>query len=255
MTDTPGTDEMVTCTFDVVAVATFNVRHPGGPTAARAAIDSLQAFSPAHGVGDFGGRQDVRAEFELTCVAPRLRAVLVETDPELPEPGDPDLCDPPLAEPIDGEHRLALHARRIDAAAALVSGSCDARLRALSSLAAAVGAALGSGTPQVRRTCSCGTAWADEPGHDDETAAGSQAAKAAKAWEFIQWAAQNSIVAEDFTQGNEAFNELVRAARMLAAELGITYQPGEGPADDTSTEGDEAGPGNQPGGPAAGGSP
>ena len=25
----------------------------------------------------------------------------------------------------------------------------------------------GAGTAQVRRTCSCGTAWADEPGHDD----------------------------------------------------------------------------------------
>jgi hypothetical protein len=97
-------------------------------------------------VDDAGPDAD-NAQFELTCVAPRLLAVLVETDPELPEPGDPDLCDPPLAEPIDGEHRLALHARLVDAADALVSGSCDARLRALCNLAAAVGAALGSGEP------------------------------------------------------------------------------------------------------------
>jgi hypothetical protein len=250
MTDTTG-PERVTCKFDVVAVATFNVRHPGGLAAARAAIASLHAFAPAYGVDDAGPAAD-NAQFELTCVAPCLRAVLVETDPELPESGDPDLWDPPVAQPIDGEHRLALHARVVDAAAALVSGSCDARLRALSSLAAAVGAALGSGAPQVRRTCSCGTAWADEPGHDDETVVGSPAAKAR---EFIQWAAQNSIVGEDFTQGNEAFNELVRAARVLAAELGITYQPGEGPVEEISAEGDEAGPGNQPGGPAAGDSP
>ena len=113
----------------------------------------------------------------------------------------------------------------------------------------------GAGTPQVRRTCSCGTAWADEPGHDDEAVAGSPAAKAAKAREFIQWAAQNSIVAEDFTEGNEAFNELIRAARVLAAELGITYQPGEGPAEDISAEEHEARPGNHPAGPAPGGSP
>jgi hypothetical protein len=148
MTDTTG-PEMVTCKFDVVAVATFNVRHPGGSAGARAAIDSLQAFSPPHGVGDFGGCQDVRAEFTLACVAPRGRAALVETDPELADPGDPeaDLSDPPLAEPIDGEHRLALNARLVDATAALDSGSCDARLRALRSLAAAVGAALGSGEP------------------------------------------------------------------------------------------------------------
>ena len=146
MTDTTGTDDMVTCTFDVVAVATFEVRHPGGPAAARAAIDSLNAFSPAHGVEDAGPDAD-NAKVELTCVAPRLLAVLVETDPELPGAGDPDLCDPPLAEPIDGEHRLALHARRVEAADALVSGSCDARLRALCNLAAAVGAALGSGEP------------------------------------------------------------------------------------------------------------
>jgi hypothetical protein len=146
MADTPGTDDIVTCKFDVVAVATFTVRHPAGPAAARAAIDSLHAFSPGHGVDDAGPDAD-NARFELTCVEPRLRAVLVDTDPELAEPGDPDLCDPPLAEPIDGEHRLALHARRADAAAALVSGSCDARLRALANLAAAVGAALGSGEP------------------------------------------------------------------------------------------------------------
>jgi hypothetical protein len=113
----------------------------------------------------------------------------------------------------------------------------------------------GAGTPQVRRTCSCGTAWADEPGHDDEAAAGRPAEKAAKAREFVQWVAQNSIVAEDFTEGNEAFNELVRAARALAAELGITYQPGEGSAEDISAEEYEAWPGNQPGGPTTGGSP
>jgi hypothetical protein len=230
MTDPTGPDNMVTCKFDVVAFATFNVRHPGGLPAARAALAALNAFAPAYGVDDAGPDAD-NAQFELTCVAPCLRAVLVETDPELPESGDPDLWDPPVAQPIDGDHRLALHGRRVDAADALVSGSCDARLRALSSLAAAVGAALDDGTP-VRRTCSCGTAWADEPGHDDEAAASSQAPKTAKALEFIQWAAQNSIVAEDFTQGNEAFNELVRAARALAAELGITYQPGEGTTED-----------------------
>jgi hypothetical protein len=113
-----------------------------------------------------------------------------------------------------------------------------------------------AGAPQLRRTCSCGTAWADEPGHDDEADAGSPAEKAARAREFIQWVAQNSIVAEDFTEGNDAFNELVRAARQLAAELGIPYQPGEGPADgEISAEEYEAWPGNQPGGSATGGSP
>jgi hypothetical protein len=112
-----------------------------------------------------------------------------------------------------------------------------------------------AGTPQARRTCSCGTAWADEPGHDDAAAAGSPAAKAAKAREFIRWVAQNSIVAEDFTEGNDAFNALLRAARQLAAELGITYQPGEGPAEDISAEDYEAWPGNQPGGAATGGAP
>jgi hypothetical protein len=114
----------------------------------------------------------------------------------------------------------------------------------------------GAGPPQVRRTCSCGTAWADEPGHDDEAAARGRAEADAKARDFIQAVAQNSIVREDFTEGNEAFNELVRAARSLAAELGITYQPGEGPAEeDTSAEEHEAWPGNQPGGTATGGSP
>jgi len=86
-------------------------------------------------------------------------------------------------------------------------------------------------------------------------AGGGWAEAAAKAREFIQWVAQNSIVAEDFTEGNEAFNELVRAARALAAELGITYQPGEGPGEDISAEDYEAWPGNQPGGTATGGSP
>jgi hypothetical protein len=114
----------------------------------------------------------------------------------------------------------------------------------------------GAGTAQVRRTCSCGNAWADEPGHDDEATAGSPAAKAARTREFIQWVAQNSIVDEDFTEGNDAFNELVRAARQLAAELGITYQPGEGPDEgEISAEEYEAWSGNQRGGPATGGSP
>ena len=49
-----------------------------------------------------------------------------------------------------------------------------------------------------------------------------------EAREFIRAVAQNSIVADDFTAGNEVFNEVVQAARAAAAELGIAYTPGEG---------------------------
>jgi hypothetical protein len=44
---------------------------------------------------------------------------------------------------------------------------------------------------------------------------------------FVQAVAQNSIVADDFTEGNEVFNELVTDARKVAEDLGIDYEPGE----------------------------
>jgi hypothetical protein len=45
---------------------------------------------------------------------------------------------------------------------------------------------------------------------------------------FVRGVAENCVVAEDFTDGNLVFNEIVRAAREVAAELGIHYTPGEG---------------------------
>ena len=48
------------------------------------------------------------------------------------------------------------------------------------------------------------------------------------AQKFIQAAAQNAVVADDFTDGNAVFNELVEQAREVARELGIDYVPGEG---------------------------
>jgi hypothetical protein len=52
--------------------------------------------------------------------------------------------------------------------------------------------------------------------------------------EFIREVAGNAIVAEDFTEGNECFNEVVSAAREVCGELGIEFMPGEGLADEES---------------------
>jgi hypothetical protein len=49
-----------------------------------------------------------------------------------------------------------------------------------------------------------------------------------QASQFVREVAENCVVAEDFTGGNLVFNELVRAAREVAAALGIHYTPGEG---------------------------
>jgi len=46
--------------------------------------------------------------------------------------------------------------------------------------------------------------------------------------EFVLAVAQNAIVDEDFTAGNEVFNAVVRDAREVAAGLGLSYEPGEG---------------------------
>lgn len=48
---------------------------------------------------------------------------------------------------------------------------------------------------------------------------------------FAQEVAQNCIVREDFTEGNEVFNEVVRGARKVCGELSITFEPGELPED------------------------
>lgn len=49
---------------------------------------------------------------------------------------------------------------------------------------------------------------------------------------FISDIASNSIVQEDFTEGNEALNEIIEAARDVARSLGIAYRAGEGCGDD-----------------------
>jgi hypothetical protein len=51
--------------------------------------------------------------------------------------------------------------------------------------------------------------------------------------EFIREVAENVIVAEDFTEGNECFNEVVQAAREACGELGIEFEPGELPEDES----------------------
>jgi hypothetical protein len=51
--------------------------------------------------------------------------------------------------------------------------------------------------------------------------------QAAKARDFIQAVASNVVVADDFTEGNTVFNEVVGDARRVAAELSITFEPGE----------------------------
>ncbi len=48
--------------------------------------------------------------------------------------------------------------------------------------------------------------------------------------EFIAAVASNSIVAEDFTEGNEVFNEVVTDARQVCAEQGINWTAGEAEA-------------------------
>lgn len=45
--------------------------------------------------------------------------------------------------------------------------------------------------------------------------------------EFVRAVAQNALVADDFPDGNEVFNAVVRDARAAADALGLSYQPGE----------------------------
>ena len=145
MTDAPGTDEMVTCTFDVVAVATFHVRHPGGPAAARAAINSLNDFSPAHGVDDAGRMPttpnsswpvSLRAS-GLSWSKPTPNCPGRRPGPVRPAPGTTDRRRAPACPPRQACRRCRRAGERL----------LRARLRALCNLAAAVGAALGSGEP------------------------------------------------------------------------------------------------------------
>jgi hypothetical protein len=46
--------------------------------------------------------------------------------------------------------------------------------------------------------------------------------------EFVLAVAGNAIVADDFPDGNQVFNAVVRDAREVAAGLGLSYEPGEG---------------------------
>ena len=130
----------VTYKFDIVAVATINLTTTAGPDAAREAVDSLQAID-----NGWDGYLPADAGYQLTCVAPRGRAYLVDTDPELTRPDAPDtsIADYPLPEPIDGEHRDALKAALDEADEALGGDSNDAEHDALYSVRETIAAILG----------------------------------------------------------------------------------------------------------------
>jgi hypothetical protein len=96
---TSGSTQPVTYKFDIIAVATIDITTAAGPDKARAAVNSLQAID-----NGWDGSLPTDATWELTCVAPRGVAYLVQTDPELPDPDDDDcaLEDPEIPQPITG---------------------------------------------------------------------------------------------------------------------------------------------------------
>ena len=151
--------EPVTYKFDLVAIATVDIRTTEGPNAARAAAASIEDIE-SNGLR-WNADMPPGAHFELACVAPRSQPFLVSTDPEQSwftlGTEDALIEDEIIPEPIDGTHRDALKAALNEADAALGGDSNDAEHDALYSVRETIAAILGV------------TYDAPSPDYDDET--------------------------------------------------------------------------------------
>jgi hypothetical protein len=125
----------VTYKFDVVSVTTFDITTAYGEAAARQAAESIEAYEPGCGI-DAAGTKAPDVEYDVTCVAPRGKPYLVETEGESGEE---------LPEPITGDNRSILQSELDDAIDALEGDSNDAEHDALYGLAETVAQVLGTG--------------------------------------------------------------------------------------------------------------
>lgn len=133
-------NEPVTYKFDVAAVATIDLTTAEGPDAAREAVRSLAAID-----NGWDGSLPSDARWTLTCVAPRGEAALIQTDPELTRPDDPEvsITDPGLDEPLTGDWRGTLRDALAEADEALGGDSNDAEHDALYSVRETIAGLLG----------------------------------------------------------------------------------------------------------------
>lgn len=123
------TQPAVTYKFDVVAVATITITTAQGAADARAAVDSLEAID-----NGWDGTLPEDAKWDLTCVAPRGRAALIDTGPG---------ADEELAEPLTGDWRDHLGDALAEADDALGGDSNDAEHDALYSIREIIARLLG----------------------------------------------------------------------------------------------------------------
>jgi hypothetical protein len=99
---------MTEYTFDLAAVITVHVHPAGGPDAARQAADSIETLVDGGVAGTDANPEADDVTFELTCVAPRGPAWLIDIDSEyglageFPEPSSDGVTDGMMPEPILG---------------------------------------------------------------------------------------------------------------------------------------------------------
>jgi hypothetical protein len=99
---------MTEYTFDLAAVVTVHVHTAGGPDAARQAADSIETLVDGGVAGTDANPEADDVTFELTCVAPRGAAWLIDIDSdyglddEFPEPSPDGVTDGMMPEPILG---------------------------------------------------------------------------------------------------------------------------------------------------------
>jgi hypothetical protein len=99
---------MTEYTFDLAAVITVHVSTAGGVDAARQAADSIETLVDGGVAGTDANPEADDVTFELTCVAPRGPAWLIDIDSdyglsgEFPEPSSDGVTDGMMPEPILG---------------------------------------------------------------------------------------------------------------------------------------------------------